>query len=250
MTSAAGQYPVIGIQPVGNFSNAVEVATATSGYTPLIPVGTVLNVVDPYWGNLKVIRLKIPTSTAVSVGNIAIYDNAYQYTAVPNTANLGQPVAFSLSSVASNATYVQYAWFAQAGTTPVLCGASVAANTAFGITAAGKGGAIANGKQILNARVQVAATTTVAKTAQTTNGSPIIRVSVADGWFVGLPISGTGIPASTTISAIDGDNRTVTMSANATATGGVTVTGTYNDGSSNYWNVVTFNDPFAQGQIT
>jgi hypothetical protein len=67
---------------------------------------------------------------------------------------------------------------------------------------------------------------------------------------VGLPISGTGIPAATTIASIDPNNFTVTMSANATASGSVSVTGTYNDGASNFWNVVASDRPFAQGQVT
>jgi hypothetical protein len=32
--------------------------------------------------------------------------------------------------------------------------------------------------------------------------------------------------------------------------GSVTVTGTYNDGSANYWNIAVLNRPFAQGAIT
>ncbi|HEY6022771.1 MAG TPA: hypothetical protein VIV34_01185, partial [Pseudolabrys sp.] len=65
---------------------------------------------------------------------------------------------------------------------------------------------------------------------------------------VGMAVTGTGIPASTTISAINPDN-TVVMSANATATGSVSVTGTYNDGT-NFWNVLVVDRPLAQGAIT
>lgn len=247
MTTAAGSYPLIGAQPVGNFNNAVELASATSGYVPLIPVGTIYSVVDPYWGGLELIRLSIPVSTAVKVGEVSTITSTFGFVAVPNTANLGQSVAISISPVASNATYVQYGWFAISGRYPIRSGASVTADTAFGITAAGVVGAIANGKQILNARVQVAATTTVAKTAQTVNGSTIIKVTATDGWFVGVAVTGTGIPASTVISTIDQDNRSVTLSAAATATGSVTATGTYNDGTT-YWNIATFQRPFAQGQ--
>ena len=51
------------------------------------------------------------------------------------------------------------------------------------------------------------------------------------------------------MTAIDPDNRTVTISNAATATGSVTVTGTRNDGT-NFFNVVTIDRPFAQGQVT
>ena len=258
MTQASVITPYAGAQPVGNSNNttngglAVEVATATSGYVPLVPVGTVVSVVDPYWGGLELIRLAIPTSTtAIVVGTLASWDASFQYVITPNTAHLGQSVGVALSAVPLNATYVQYAWFVIGGKFPVLCGASVAADTAFGITAAGKGGAIANGKQILNARVRTAATATVAKANTiTVSGSNVFKVSNTDGWFVGLPLSGTGVAASTVITGIDPDNRTVTVNNNATASGSVTVTGTYNDGSSNYWNTAIMNRPFAQGQVT
>ena len=153
MTTSAGINSIVGYPFVGNANNstngglAVEVATATSGYVPLIPVGTITTVVDPYWGGLELIRLAIPTSTtAIVAGTLACWDASYQYVITPNTANLGQPVGVAMSAVPLNATYVQYAWFVIGGKFPVLCGASVAADTTFGITAAGKGGANSAGK--------------------------------------------------------------------------------------------------------
>ena len=78
------------------------------------------------------------------------------------------------------------------------------------------------------------------------NGAPPGRHTSQIRRAVGVAVTGTGIPASTTITAIDPDNRTVTMSANATATGSVSVTGTYNDATI-FYNVVTVNRPGAQG---
>lgn len=258
MTSAASQYPVIGNQPASNSSiSGVEVAQSASGYVPLVPVGTYATFIDPYWGGLECVRLAIPVSTAVRVGAASTITAAGSFVAVPNTANLGQSVAFSLNDIPSNASFVQYAWFVIGGRYPVLSGASVAADTAFGITAAGQVGANSAGKQILNARVQVAATTTVVKAnTGTQSGAPFLRVSNTDGWFVGMALSGTGIPASTVVGAIDAAGTQVTMFQtgtttvqNATATGAVSVTGTYNDGTR-FWNVATMNRPFAQGAIT
>jgi hypothetical protein len=169
---------------------------------------------------------------------------------VPNTANLGQPVGFVLNAVPSNAS-VQYGYILISGKFVGYSGASVAAAAAIGITAAGKLGAVAAGKQILNCKVQAAATTTVAKTnCATQSGSNQLKVLDSDGWFIGVVLSGTGIAGGTTVTGISTDGRTVTLSANATATGSVTVTGTYNDASSNYWNVIDVNRAFAQGQIT
>src|SRR6185437_15241750 len=95
--------------------------------------------------------------------------------AVPNTANLGMPVAFSLNSVPTS-TSVQYSWFVVEGQTLAASGASVAAAAAIGITAAGRLGAVANGKQILGARVEAPATTTVTKAnVSTQSGSNVLK---------------------------------------------------------------------------
>lgn len=257
MTQAATSYPVVGAQPLGNSSlNGVEVASG-SGYVPLVPVGTHASFNDPYWGSLECVRLSIPVSTAVRVGELSTVTNTFGFVAVPNSANLGQNLAVAINAVPSDASNVQYAWFAISGRFPVFSTASVAANTAFGITAAGQVGANSAGKQILGARIQAAATTTVAKTNTVTqSGSPFIRVSNSDGWFVGAALSGTGIPASTSVGSISPDGTLVgmvqsgtTTAQNATATGAVTVTATYNDGTR-FWNVATFQALFAQGAIT
>jgi hypothetical protein len=57
---------------------------------------------------------------------------------------------------------------------------------------------------------------------------------------------------------LDPDGRRITMNAGpgvtgtlatATQSGGITVTGTYNDGT-NFYNIVQCNRPFCQGRIT
>lgn len=251
MTSAATIAPTLGAQPIGNFSTAVEVAQTASGYVPLTPLGAIQSIVDPYWGGGEVIRLRVPAgTTAIPAGGGAIWNNAFTYAQLPNTANLGQPVAFAVNAVPLNASFDQYAWFYIGGTFPALSNASVAANTTAGIAAAGQLGANSAGKQVLNARVQVAATNTVVKNNCTLRaGSTLMQVPNSDGWFVGLPVSGTGIPASTTVAAIDASGTLVTLSNAATAAGPTSVTGTYNNGTL-FWNVLTANRPFAQGAIT
>lgn len=251
MTAAATIAPTLGTQPIGNFSTAVEVAQSASGYVPLVPLGTIQSVVDTYWGGGEVIRLRIPANTAaIPVGGAAVASATFAYGAVPNTANLGQPVYFAVNAVPLNAGFDQYAWFAMGGTFPVFSSASVAINAPIGIVAAGQLGANSAGKQILNAKVNAPATTTVVKVnCSTRSGSPIIQAPNADGWFVGLTVSGTGIPATTTITAIDASGTLITLSNNATATGSASLTGTYTSGA-NFWNVITANRPFAQGAIT
>ena len=67
---------------------------------------------------------------------------------------------------------------------------------------------------------------TISRTGNTTSGSAVITsVSSMTDVFVGAGISGTGIPAGTTILDIDVDNTRITLSANATATNtGTTLT--------------------------
>lgn len=242
MTTAATGFPLIGSQPVGNFFIPDNVARHK--------VGATITVVDPYYGGQELIYLAVPTSTALKVGHAVTWDLNNSIIALPNTANTGFPVALSLNAVASDASNVQYSWFVVEGQALAWSNASVAAAAAIGVVAAGQLGANSAGKQILNARVSAAATTTVAKTnTSTQSGSTLIKVSNTDGWFVGIALSGTGIQATTTVTAIDPDNRTVTMSLAATATGSVTVTGTRND-ATNFYNLVAIDRPFVQGAIT
>ena len=65
---------------------------------------------------------------------------------------------------------------------------------------------------------------TISRTGNTTNGSNVVAsLSSATDVFVGATVTGTGIPASTTISSIEG--TTITLSNNATATNsGTTLT--------------------------
>jgi hypothetical protein len=241
MTTAASAFPLIGSQAVGNFFVPDTIQRH--------PLGSVISFNDPFWGGGEAIYLQMPTSTALRVGQILSYDTATSFVAasVANTAGMGKSVAFLMNSVASNAS-AQFAWCQISGQCPVYSSASVAADTLFGIVAAGQAGAVANGKQLLNARVTKPATTTVVKAnTQTQNGSAILKVSNTDGWFVGVSVSGTGITTSL-ITAIDPDNRTVTLASNSSATGSVSATGTYNDATT-FFNVVTCDRPFAQGQI-
>ncbi len=77
-------------------------------------------------------------------------------------------------------------------------------------------------------------------TTSTTNGSPTITVTavVSGALAVGMPVTGAGIPAATTILALGtgtGGTGTYTLSANATATAaGVAVTATPRPGTYTY----------------
>jgi hypothetical protein len=220
--------------------------------TPHHPPGLLMTAMDNWWGAGEFIYARangVITQFALCVitpsFDSTLQSYRYDVTEVPNTANLGRPLAVAMGSMASG----EYGWFQVAGITPIDCTASVAADTAFGIVAAGQGGAIANGKQVLNARVIVAAAATVVKTnCVAANASKRLQVPNAEGWFKGAFLSGTGIGAGTTVAAVSPDGREVTLSLDTTASVNGSVTATYNNGTV-FYNVAHINRPFAQGQV-
>jgi len=221
--------------------------TADPGY----PTGTVVQGFDPYWGPREYM-LCYAAGTIDQYG-IVTFDPTLtggrfriEATAVANTANLGRSLGIAMAS----ATVGQYVWVALRGLVPVQCTASVAASTAFGIVASGKGGALAAGKQVLNARNVLPATTAVVKANCVANsGSTVLKVSNSEGWFVGAYLSGTGVAAGARILDIQDGGKTVIMSGAATAVISGSVTATYNNGAV-FFNVAFMQYPFAQGAIT
>ena len=109
------------------------------------------------------------------------------------------------------------------------------------------------GKQLVNVRNRLAATATLTKTVNTLNGSGVLMCPQGyDGLFVGIALSGTGIPASALAAALDPDGKRITMGSaigtfdkTATATGSITLTGTYTG-----FGCGMINNPFSQGAIT
>ncbi len=185
----------------------------------------------------------LKAATALALGDVCVWDGIYDAIVVPNTANTGRPVAVCMSAMADN----DYGWFQIEGIALMKCTASVAAGVTFGITGAGTIGTNAAGKQILNAVSAVASTGTVVKTGcSLIISSGIVQVPNTDGWYVGMTLSGTGIPASSEITVIMPGGRSVTMSEVATASGiGITVTGTHTGFLLGY-----INRAFVQGAIT
>lgn len=213
--------------------------------------GLVYDAIDPYWGGGEFLYCKAngtirQLGLVVLTQTVAAGQVVYNATEVPNTANLARTLGVAMVSATSG----QFLWICIGGVVPVNCNASVAADTTFGIAAAGQGGANSAGKQILNSRVVLAGATTVAKAGcQANSGSNQLRVPSSDGWFAGIPLSGTGIAALTTATDIDPSGTIVTLSLVTTAAVNGTVTGTYNDGTI-FYNVAHVNRPFAQGAIT
>lgn len=233
----------VGTQQVANFGLPDTTARQQTGL--------MADFVDNYWGGAEM--LYVQANGTVRVGavvalNPALVSGKYQFlaTEVTNTTIMGRPVYVAMTPM----TVGQFGWVCAAGLVPVLANATVAADTTASIVAAGQAGALAAGKQLVNARVAVPATATVAKTGCTANsGSTKLFVPSSDGWFIGVYLSGTGIAALTIVSDIDPSGTQVTLSVATTAAVNGTVTGTYNNATL-FYNVMHLQRPFAQGAIT
>lgn len=212
-------------------------------------LGAVVTGLDAYFGYAEFMYVQFPASAAITQGQIVVVSgfggsSGYSASVAPTTANTGRSIYVCFNAVASVAS-VQYGWVMRSGNAVVKAAASVAAGTTFGIDSSTAGSVNANsaGRQVLNAVSIAPSTTTVVKTGNVTNGSTLVRFSNVDGIVPGLAISGTGV--SGTVSSIDPDNRTVTMSAAATASGSTSVTFTYTG-----FIVAQIDRPFLQGAIT
>jgi hypothetical protein len=263
-------FPYAGARPLQEYfqgqNDTGGGVTGTSNLTnppTFMPNGAIIPGYDNYWGGAEFQYCLFSTTVAAwALCSIkpALANGRYGFvaSAVANTANQARPVGQAIQQMAAG----QYGWVVVSGLRPVLSTASVAADAAVGITGAGTVGATSAGKEIENMVGVLPATTTVVKANATIlSGSPIIQFTgnnTIDGLFVGCALSGTGIPANAVVQNIDPDGRRVFMSTgpgvagaalNATASGGISVTATYNDGT-NFYNVVQSSRPFAQGRIT
>ena len=146
-----------------------------------------------------------------------------------------------------------FGWLQIAGTAVYKTNATVAADTVIGVAAAGIAGTNVAGKQMLNVRNQVAATGTNTAVVNTVNGTGVLTCRDGfDGFFIGMAITGTGIPASTVVAKLDPDGRTIYSGSaigtvgdkNSTASGSITLTGTYTGFGQGF-----IQYPFAQGAI-
>lgn len=206
---------------------------------------------DPYWGHAEFIFVQFQTaSTLITPGRVVTWSNTWLIALEGSVANSGRPIGIVASRFPSDATVSAsnplYGWVQVSGFCPATFSVAATAGTVFLGTSGNLTPTAAAGKQVLNARTEIAATGTITRTGWTKNGSNILTLSDRGGFYVGGIVSGTGIPGGTSITTMDtGSNNTVVMSANATATGTITVTLT-NTG----YGIVYINQPFGQGQIT
>ena len=271
-------FPYAGARPLQEyFLGANDPSSAVAGYVASayggpgsaptsMPNGVIVAGYDNYWGGVEFqycyFASTVAPWTPVSItpsNSVSGFTNKFLFVAaaLANSANQARPVGVAIAAQAAG----QFGWVAVSGLVPALSTASVAAGSPVGITGAGTLGASSAGKEIENAVSIQAATTTLTKNVLLTSGSAVVLVTgnnTIDGLFIGAAISGTGIPSGAVVGALDPDGRRFTMVAGpgvtttlapATASGGITATATYNDGT-NYYNILQLNRPFAQGRIT
>ena len=212
-------------------------------------LGTVIPGVDNFYGFGEFMYVQVPASTPITQGQVVVisgFGGAFgnSATVAPITANTGRGIAVAINAFASSAS-VQYGWVQISGSAVIKATTTVSAGASFGIdpTVGGSVTTVTAGRQVLNAVTLSPSNFSVTKLATLTNGSPTINVSNVDGVVVGFLVTGTGV--SGTVIAIDPNNRTVTLSANATAGGNSSVTFV-----ASGFIIAQINRSFAQGQIT
>lgn len=210
----------------------------TPDTTQRMALGTQIEAYDPYWG--YGVFQYIKSNDAILKGSLVIVGTfpTYLGTLLPNTASLGAPFGVAMAPMASGT----YGWIQLVGNAVYQTSATVAADATVGIGAAGKVGAYSTLKGMVNVHNLKAATATTTVTATTTTGTGVLKTNGYDGFFLGMALSGTGIPASTVVAKLDPDGQTIyTGSAigtlgdkNSTATGSITLTGTYTGFGAGY----------------
>lgn len=203
----------------------------TPDTTQRMQLGTVIQAIDPYWGYGEFMYIK--SNDAIIKGSLVIVGTfpTFLGTLLPSTASLGAPFGVAMAPMASGT----YGWIQISGCAVYKTSATVAADAAVGIGSAGMIGAYSTAKGMVNVHNLKAATATTTVTAGTTTGTGVLTTGGYDGFFLGMALSGTGIPASTVVAGLSSDGRTIlTGSAigtfgdkNSTATGTITLTGTY-----------------------
>ncbi len=213
--------PVVGTQPFNDWF-AVDTVQRHA-------LGLRVVAVDNFWGAGTFMYIK--SNDAILKGSAVAWDEVYQGALLPSAVTQGFPFGIAMVPMASGT----FGWIQLEGRAVIKTNATVAADGVLAIAAAGILGATATGKQVLNIRNRISATGTKTFTVSTlTNSSTLLCAGGYDGAFLGMALSGTGIPASSFVAALDPDGKRIYMGSAigtvdklATASGSITLTGTY-----------------------
>ena len=236
-----------------NGSDSVqEMATGTACSAQGTSYDTTANVAN--WGVAELVYVSSVAAAAIIPGTLVLMDKNFRIsaTAVAATeANQGKTLYVALTNFAIGNVTEQYGWVLRSGICPVVYSVAATTGRMFLGTAGAATPTAAAGSQILNAQCLIAGASTFTRSGTTRSGQSRVKFANVGGMFVGQAISGTGIPASSVISAIDTDGTSVYIGSaigtlvNATASGTVTVTMT-NTG----YGICQLDRPVEQGQIT
>lgn len=198
------------------------------------PLGMELEAYDPWWGFAKFKYVK--SNGTLLKGSLCVIGTAPTFlaTLTPSTVNLGQDQYIAMAPMASGV----YGWVQFEGNAIYILSATAAADAAVGIhsSAGTLTGTIVAGKGIVGIHHYKAPAATITFTAQTYNGTMYVDVPGGyDGAFLGLVLTGTGMGAATNMVAkLDPDGKRIytgsaigTIDKAQTATGLITLTGTY-----------------------
>lgn len=194
-------------------------------------LGTKVDAVDPFWGQGAFMYVK--STDAILKGSLCAWNELHEAGLLPSAVTQGFPWGVAMAPMASGT----FGWIQVEGRVVYKTNATVAADGVVAVAAAGILGATATGKQLIGVRNRKAATgTETVANVNTTNGSGVLYcVNGYDGLFLGAALSGTGIPASAIVVKLGADGKTVYSGTTiggaadklATATGTITLTGTY-----------------------
>jgi hypothetical protein len=238
--STSEDAPTTGYGPSGSSSPFSPGTIISAAPTDGIDTGT--NV--PNWGICEIMYV-FNSSTAIIPGTLVVVDKDFNIVVNPATSNTGRPVYVALTNFAAGSTTRQGGWVLVSGIAPVTFSVAATAGAVYRGTAGNATPTAAAGAQILNATTLIAAASAFTRQVTTQNGGTFLKMARVNGCFIGQTVSGTGIPASTEISAIDPGGNGVTLNNAMTATG--TVTGTF---TPTGYGIVHFQRAFIQGQIT
>jgi hypothetical protein len=202
-----------------NYQGIIMFATITAGNQPFNdwfapdtvqrhPLGFQVDAVDPFWGGGRFIYVK--SGDAILKGSLVMFDEQYTAVLLPNTASQQFPFGIAMAPSASGT----YGWLQIAGRAVIKTNATVAADAAMGVTAAGIAGAYSTLKGFVGVRNRKAATgtETIANVNVKLGSSALYCVNGYDGAFLGAAItSGSGIPISSVVAKLLPDGKTIMM---------------------------------------
>ena len=214
-------------------------------------LGTVTTANVPNWGQVELLYVANRSSSTFIPGRLVHVDKDFGLLDMPNTGNTGRPVAVCLTHFSAGNVTPQGGWVLLSGMCPVSYSVAATAGAVYFAAAGQATPTLTAGKQIVNATCLIAASGSFTRPVTTVTGSSRVAVPSLNGVYVGQAISGTGIPASSVVSAIPaGDTAVIIGSAIGTpvaATASATVTGTF---THTGYGICLVNRPFVQGNIT